>query len=85
MATPTSVTQVTPRRVPAWPVKTSPGGLDPDLLATLAPGAIGAQVTVFDPDLDPDGSYARPITDILLNGHNAAHERCPARLIMLNM
>ncbi len=43
-----------------------PGGLDPaeltDLFAALAPRAIGAQVTVFDPDLDPDGSRARLLT-----------------------
>lgn len=49
-----------------------PGGLDPDeltaLLAALAPGAVGAQVTVFDPDLDPDGRYARLLTDILATG-----------------
>ena len=48
------------------------GGLDPaeltDLLAALAPRAIGAQVTVFDPDLDPDGSRARLLTDILITG-----------------
>ncbi len=49
-----------------------PGGLDArqltDLLAALAPGATGAQVTVFDPDLDPDGKYAKLIVDILLEG-----------------
>ncbi len=49
-----------------------PGGLDPDeltrILAALAPAAVGAQVTVFDPDLDPDGSYARLLTDILTVG-----------------
>jgi arginase len=49
-----------------------PGGLDPaeltDLLTALAPRAIGAQVTVFDPDLDPDGSRARLLTDILVTG-----------------
>ena len=36
-----------------------------DLLAALAPGAVGAQVTVFDPDLDPDGRYAVLLTGIL--------------------
>ena len=50
----------------------TPGGLDPDeltrLLVTLAPHAVGAQVTVFDPDLDPDGRYARLLTDILSAG-----------------
>lgn len=49
-----------------------PGGLDPaeltDLLAALAPRAVGAQVTVFDPDLDPDGSRARLLTDVLVTG-----------------
>jgi arginase len=49
-----------------------PGGLDPaeltGLLAALAPRAAGAQVTVFDPDLDPDGSRARLLTDILVAG-----------------
>lgn len=49
-----------------------PGGLDPDelvgLLAVLAPGAVGAQVTVFDPDLDPDGRYARLLTEIVATG-----------------
>jgi arginase len=50
----------------------SPGGLGTveltELLAILAPRAIGAQVTVFDPDLDPDGSHARLLTDILTTG-----------------
>lgn len=36
-----------------------------DLLRELAPGAIGASITVFDPDLDPDGRYARLLVDIL--------------------
>ncbi|GAA2040909.1 hypothetical protein GCM10009839_48970 [Catenulispora yoronensis] len=50
----------------------SPGGLSAaqltDLLAALAPGAVGAQVTVFDPDLDPDGRYAAVLTEILVTG-----------------
>ncbi|MDN3352319.1 arginase family protein [Actinomadura sp. DC4] len=49
-----------------------PDGLDPDeltgLLTALAPRAIGAQVTVFDPDLDPDGGRARLLADILVAG-----------------
>jgi arginase len=49
-----------------------PGGLDPTeltaLLAALAPAAVGAQVTVFDPDLDPDGRYANMLTDVLATG-----------------
>ena len=46
-----------------------PGGLTPDelveLLTALAPYAVGGQVTVFDPDLDPDGRYARLLVDVL--------------------
>ncbi len=38
------------------------------LLAALAPGAAGAVVTVFDPDLDPDGRYAALLTGILADG-----------------
>jgi arginase len=49
-----------------------PGGLEAemliDLLAGLAPRAIGAQVTVFDPDLDPEGRYARLLVDVLARG-----------------
>jgi arginase len=35
---------------------------------SAAPRAAGAQVTVFDPDLDPDGSHACLLTDILVTG-----------------
>ncbi len=35
------------------------------LLRELAPGAVGASITVFDPDLDPDGRYARLLVEIL--------------------
>ncbi|TYB62214.1 arginase family protein [Nonomuraea sp. PA05] len=49
-----------------------PGGIDAEhlvgLLAELAPRAVGAQVTVFDPDLDPDGHHARQLVDILATG-----------------
>jgi arginase len=38
------------------------------MLTALAPQAIGASITVFDPDLDPDGRYARLLTDILVPG-----------------
>lgn len=38
------------------------------LLRELAPQAVGASVTVFDPDLDPDGRYARLLVDILTEG-----------------
>jgi arginase len=48
------------------------GGLSPDqlveLLRRLAPRAIGAQVTVFDPDLDPTGEYAALLTEVLVEG-----------------
>lgn len=50
----------------------APGGMEPDeismLLAALAPGAVGVQVTVFDPDLDPDKRYANLLTEILDTG-----------------
>jgi len=50
----------------------APGGLAPAeltaLLAALAPGAAGAQVTVFDPDLDPDGRHARLLAGLLAAG-----------------
>ncbi|MGN8025904.1 arginase family protein [Microbacterium sp. 22242] len=49
-----------------------PGGLSPDeligLLAALAPHAWGAAVTVFDPDLDPDGVHARTVVDVVAEG-----------------
>jgi arginase len=38
------------------------------LLRALAPGAAGAHVTVFDPDLDPDGRCTRLLTDCLAAG-----------------
>lgn len=48
------------------------GGLRPDelvaLLEGLAPRAVGASITVFDPDLDPDGRYAALLADILAGG-----------------
>jgi arginase len=39
-----------------------------ELLAQLAPWAIGASVTVFDPDLDPDGRYSRVVTNVIADG-----------------
>jgi len=39
-----------------------------DLLRALAPDAVGAPVTVFDPDLDPHGDYARLLVDVLVSG-----------------
>ena len=50
----------------------APDGLRFDELAKLlrnllAGDAVGMQVTVFDPDLDPDGSQARALTDCLVS------------------
>ena len=49
-----------------------PGGLDPaqllTLLTALAPGAIGASVSIFDPDLDPDARHAALLVDLLTTG-----------------
>ncbi|MFJ7215873.1 arginase family protein [Amycolatopsis sp. NPDC098790] len=48
-----------------------PGGLDPDTLVSLLrgllalPGAAGFELTVFDPDLDPDGHQAELVADVL--------------------
>lgn len=48
-----------------------PGGLDPDTLVSLLrgllalPGAAGFELTVFDPDLDPDGRQAELVADVL--------------------
>ncbi|MFI2104312.1 arginase family protein [Isoptericola sp. NPDC019693] len=60
---------------PTWmPAVDSPdaGGLDPDqlveLLRTLAPWALGASVTVFDPELDPDGRHAATVADVVVRG-----------------
>ncbi len=50
-----------------------PGGLNwPDLRALLAPllahpAALGLQITVFDPDLDPDGELAATLADFLVD------------------
>lgn len=50
----------------------SPGGLSPDELVTLlrafAPRAVGANVGIYDPDLDPDGASARVVVDCLVGG-----------------
>jgi arginase len=49
-----------------------PGGCTADelveLLRLLAPRAVGASVTVFDPDLDSDGRYARLVADVVVDG-----------------
>ena len=56
-----------------------PGGLQAaqltDLLAALAPHAVGAHVTVFDPDLDPQGHCARLLAEILAGGLDQLGER----------
>ncbi|WP_082456173.1 MULTISPECIES: arginase family protein [unclassified Plantibacter] len=56
-----------------------PGGIDAaqltELISVLAPRAAGISITVFDPDLDPDGSYARLLVDILARGLSAAGSR----------
>jgi arginase len=45
------------------------------LLRELAPQAVGASITVFDPDLDPDGRYARLLVEILTEGLGALGSR----------
>ncbi len=48
------------------------GGFDGEqlieLLSFLAPGAIGADITIFDPDLDPDGKCAIYAAKIISEG-----------------
>jgi arginase len=39
-----------------------------ELLRLLAPRAVGASITVFDPDLDPDGRHARLVSDVVVDG-----------------
>jgi arginase len=50
----------------------SPGGLLPGelivLLRALAPGAVGAHVGIYDPDLDPSGSAAQVVVDCIVEG-----------------
>ncbi|TDC75486.1 arginase family protein [Streptomyces hainanensis] len=49
------------------------GGLLPDELAPLlraltgSPRCVGLNVTIYDPDLDPDGSYAALLADLLVS------------------
>jgi arginase len=49
-----------------------PGGLAPEeliaLLGALAPRAWGASITVFDPDLDPNGAYAETVARVIDEG-----------------
>ncbi|WP_436535450.1 arginase family protein [Actinoplanes sp. HUAS TT8] len=54
-----------------------PGGLDyPQLVELLrpllaAPGCVGLLVTIYDPDLDPDGRYAAALTDAVVCALNS--------------
>ena len=43
-----------------------------DLLRVLLASshAIGMEVTIFDPELDPKGGYAAPLVETLANGFN---------------
>ena len=44
--------------------------------AALATGkAVGLELTIFNPALDPDGSLARELVDMLVAGLNASDER----------
>lgn len=43
-----------------------PGGDEP--LRLLGPRAWGASITIFDPDLDPDGTHARTVSRIVVEG-----------------
>jgi len=49
-----------------------PAGLNPeqltDLLDPLSEGAVGADVCIYDPDLDPDGRYGLLVTEVILHG-----------------
>lgn len=58
------------RIMPAVDTPGSPG-IDPDDLAILlrgllnSPDCLGLDVTIFDPDLDPDGTYAQLVVSLL--------------------
>ncbi len=59
----------------------APGGLQSSevariVSAALATGkAVGLELTIFNPALDPDGSLARELVDMLVAGLNASDER----------
>lgn len=56
-----------------------PGGIAfPELELLLAglvesPHCLGVEITVFDPDYDPDGAYAEDITEAIVAGLKSAH------------
>lgn len=68
-----------PEIMPAVDTPT-PGGLDHDELVTIlgtllaSPRSAGLDVTVFDPDLDPEGALAGRLTDILVAAFNRARD-----------
>jgi arginase len=59
-----------------------PGGIDPDLLIdllrALAPNAVGADVAIYDPDLDPSGRYAAEVARIVEDGLSRLGSATPA-------
>jgi arginase len=67
---------VDPTLLPAVDTPT-PGGIDlaalSELLAALvaAPQIAGLEVTIFDPDLDPDGAQAARLVDAIHDGLRA--------------
>ncbi len=44
-----------------------------DLLSDLVrdPKAVGVDITIYDPDLDPDGEHALSITDMVVKALNS--------------
>ncbi len=47
------------------------------LLAPLVPGAVGLDITIYDPDLDPEGTYARLLTELVTEALSPfAHNDC---------
>jgi hypothetical protein len=67
LSTSSSGSTVTCRKAWACSRGVDPGELT-ELLAALAPGALGAQITIFDPDLDPSGAQSRLLAEILAVG-----------------
>jgi arginase len=51
-----------------------------------SPSCVGIEITVFDPDYDPDGVYARDVADTLVAGlaplvHDEAVPSSTARIV----